>query len=97
MVVSVLTKMEDRHQTTREWLEAQKAKLKGDCFTWHAHIEISERDLSSGGPSESAFVDCVGQTCPEILLWSQTHHADQEGVLISALKQIKTENVERWN
>lgn len=59
--------------------------------TWHSHIEISERDFSSSCPFESLFVFYVGKTCPEILLWSQAHQTDQEGIFISAWKHIKTE------
>lgn len=52
--------------------------------TWHAHVEIGERDFSSGRPFEEVFVGCVGEASPEILFWSQTHRTDQEGILISA-------------
>lgn len=30
------------------------------CCTWHVHIEMSERDFSSGVPLESVDVVCVG-------------------------------------
>lgn len=54
--------------------------------TWHAHVEIGERDFSSGRPFEEVFIGCVGKASPEILFWSQTHRTDQEGILISAFK-----------
>lgn len=38
--------------------------------TWHSHIEMSECDLSIGGPLERVSVHCVRQTSPEIRLWS---------------------------
>lgn len=70
------------------WVPRKKKKFDNTGLgvvycTWHPHIEVSEFDLSPGGPPECVPTCHVGEAYPKVLFWSQTHRTDQEGILIS--------------
>lgn len=69
-------------------LNSKTHESKDICSTWHAHIEMSEGDLSFCCPFESMYVFCVGKPCPKILLWSQSHQTNEKSILISEIKYV---------
>ena len=49
--------------------------------TWHQCIPVSEPHRGFVAPLKTINISLVGQTQPEILLWSHPHQADKERII----------------